>query len=68
MTTATTLAVEKAMTSDKVIHHTFNFLHLCAPNPLSLDIVINYILNVDEETGDKEMIGMRIQRCSTAVT
>ena len=64
MTTATTLAVEKAMTSDKVINHTFNFLFLCAPNPLSLDIVINYLLNVDEETEDKEMIGMRIQRCS----
>ena len=64
MTTATTLTVEKAMTSDKVIHHTFNFLFLCAQKPLSLDIVINYILNVDEETEDKEMIGMRIQRCS----
>jgi len=64
MTTATTLAVEKAMTSDKVIHHTFNFLSLCAPKPLGLDIVINYILNVDEEIDDKEMIGYRIQRCS----
>ena len=64
MTAATTLAVEKAMTSDKVIHHTFSFLSLCAPKPLSLDIVINYILNVDEEIDDKEMIGNRIQRCS----
>ena len=64
MTTATTLAVEKAMTSDKVIHHTFNFLSLSAPKPLSLDIVINYILNVDEEIDDKEMIGTRVQRCS----
>ncbi|XP_020613783.1 uncharacterized protein LOC110052008 [Orbicella faveolata] len=64
MTTATTLAVEKAMTSDKVIRHTFNFLSLCAPKPLSLDIVINYILNVDEEIDDKAMIGNRIQRCS----
>jgi len=26
--------------------------------------VINYILNVDEEIKDKEMIAMRIQRCS----
>ena len=64
MTTATTLAVEKAMMSDKVIHHTFNFLSLCAPKPLSLDIVINYIVNVDDEIDDKEMTGMRIQRCS----
>ena len=64
MTTATTLAVEKGMASDKVIHHTFNFLSLCAPKPLSLDIVVNYILNVDEEIDDKDVICMRVQRCS----
>ena len=64
MTTATTLAVEKAMTSDKIIHHTFSLLSVCAPQPVSQDIVINYILNVDEEIKDKEMIPMRIQRCS----
>ena len=64
MSKATTLAVEKAMTSDKIIHHTFSLLSVCAPQPLSQDIVINYILNVDEEIQDKEMIAMRIQRCS----
>ena len=64
MTAATTLAVEKAMTSDKVIHHTFSFLSLCAPQPLSLDIVINYVLNVDKKVQDKETISTRIQRCS----
>ena len=64
MTTATTLAVEKAMTSDKIIHHIFSLLSVCALQPVSQDIVINYILNVDEEIQDKEMIVMRIQRCS----
>ena len=64
MRKATTLAVEKAMTSDKVIHHTFSLLSVCATTPLSLDIVIRYILNVDEEIKDKEMIAMTIQRCS----
>ena len=64
MTTATTLAVEKAMTCDKIIHHTFSLLSVSALQPLSQDIVINYILNVDEEITDKEMVGMRIQRCS----
>lgn len=49
MATATTMAVEKGR---EVIHHTFNFLSLCAPKPLSLDIVVNYILNVDEEIDD----------------
>ena len=64
MSKATTLAVEKAMTSDKIIHHTFSLLSVCAPQPLSQDIVINHILNVDEEIQDREMIAMRIQRCS----
>ena len=64
MTTATALAVEKAMTCDKIIHHTFSLLSVCAPQPVTQDIVINYILNVDKEIQDKEMIAMRIQRCS----
>ena len=64
MSKTTTLAVEKAMTSDKVIHHTFSLLSVCATTPLSLQIVIRYIVNVDEEIQDKEMIAMTIQRCS----
>ena len=64
MTKATTLAVNEIVKSDKVINHMFRFLSLCAPEPLSQDIVINYILNVDEEIQDKEMIITRIQRCS----
>ena len=64
MTTATTLAVEKAMTCDKIIHYTFSLLSVCAPQPVIQDIVINYILNVDEEIQDQEMIAMKIQRCS----
>ncbi|KAJ7369769.1 hypothetical protein OS493_036555 [Desmophyllum pertusum] len=63
MTVAIILAVQK-MTSDKVIFHTLRFLHLSALQSIRLDIVINYILNVDEETKDEEMILMRIQRCS----
>ena len=53
MSKATRLAVEKAMTSDKVIHHTFSLLSVCATTPLSLEIVIRYILKVDEEIKDK---------------
>ena len=64
MTAAIALAVEKVMISDKIIDHTFNFLSLCAPQPLSLDIVINYIPNVDKDVEDKELICMRIKRCS----
>ena len=64
MTTASVLAIEKSMTSDKVLHHTFDFLSVCAPQPLSLNIIADYIMNVDEEIEDKEMISMRIRRCS----
>ena len=65
MTEAITLAVEEAMASDKVINHTFTLLSLCALQPLSLEIVINYILNMDDKLQDKEAISVsRIQRCS----
>ena len=64
MTEATTLAVNEIVQSNKVINHTFRFLSFCAPDLLSQDIVINYILDVDQEIQDKEMIIMRIQRCS----
>ena len=63
MSKAIRLAVEKAVTSDKVIHHTFRFLSVCAATPLSLGIVIRYILNADKEIQDKEMIAMTIQGC-----
>jgi len=64
MTAAITLGVEKIMSSDRVLNHTFNFISLCAQQPLSLEIVINYILNADEEINDENVIRMRIQRSS----
>ena len=64
MTAATTLAVENLMTSNKVLEHAFSFLSLCAPQPMSIDVLINYILDVDKDLDDKESISMRIQRCS----
>ena len=64
MTTATTLAVETAMESSKIMHHTFNFLSLCAPQPLSVNIIEDFITIVDKEIQDIEMIRLKIQRCS----
>ena len=64
MTTVTTLAVETAMESSKIMHHTFNFLSLCAPQPLSLNIIEDFITTVDKEIQDIEMIRLKIQRCS----
>ena len=62
MTAAITLAVKDAMSSDKVLNHTFNFLSVCSQQALNLEIVLNYIRNADEEFKDDDMIRMRIQR------
>ena len=64
MTTAITLAVEKAMTTDRVINHLFTFLALCSPQPIPQDVAVNYIIEIDEEFSDKEWIAGRINRCS----
>ena len=64
MTAATTLAVENAMISDKIIGHTFALLFLCSAEPLGLDIVINYISKMDEQVTDKEFICLSLKRCS----
>ena len=64
MTAATTLAVENGMISDKIVGHTFALLSLCSADPLSLDIVFNYISRVDEQAADKELICLNLKRCS----
>ena len=61
MTSATTLVVENAMLSDKIIDQTFTLLSLCSSQPLSLDSVI---IKVDEQAEDKESIDMTLKRCS----
>ena len=72
MTTAIALAVEKSMSSDRVLKHAFNVISLCAPQPLYLDIVTNYIqkaeetsdMNTEGEFNDKDVIGLRIRKSS----
>ena len=64
MTTATTLAVKEVMQSDRIIDHALSFLSLTSSQPLNVDVVVNYILNVDEGMKDEEMIIMKLQRCS----
>ena len=74
MTTAIALAVEKSMSSDRVLKHAFNVISLCAPKPLNLDIVTNYIRRAEEnsnmntctegEFNDKDVIGLRISKSS----
>ena len=61
----TRLAVKEAIESTNVIiKNVFTLLFFCAPQPLSLEIVTNYIRNVAEEMGDKNAIRLQIQRCS----
>ena len=72
MTTAIALAVEKSMSSDRVLKHGFNVISLCAPQPLNLDIVTNYVqkaaedsdMNTEREFKDKDVIGLRIRKSS----
>ena len=72
MTTAIALAVEKSMLSNIVLKHAFNIIALCAPQPLNLDIVTNYIQKVEEnsdmntegEFNDKDVIDLRIRKSS----
>ena len=72
MTTAIALAVEKSMSSDRLLKHGFNVISLCAPQPLNLDIVTNYVqkaaensdMNAEGEFKDKDEIGLRIRKSS----
>ena len=72
MTTAIAVAVEKSMSSDRVLKHAFNVIALCAPQPLNLDIVTNYIQKVEENSdmntegqfNDKDVIDLRIRKSS----
>ena len=68
MTTATILTIKEVMQSDKIIDHALSFLCLLSSQPLNADIVVNYIVSVDEGIKDEEMIIMKLQRCSLILT
>ena len=58
----TRVAVKEAIESTNVIiKNVFTLLFFCAPQPLSLEIVTNYIRNLAEEMGDKDAISVKIQ-------
>ena len=68
MTTATILAIKEVMQSDKIIDHALSFLCHLSSQPLNADILVNYIVSVDEGIKDEEMIIMKLQRCSLILT
>ncbi|XP_022789873.1 uncharacterized protein LOC111329428 [Stylophora pistillata] len=58
------IAVEEAMkSSNAVLKHTLTLLSFCAAQPLSLEIVVNYIRNVEIDMQDEDDIRMKIRRC-----
>ena len=61
----TRLAVKEAIESTNVIiKNVFTLLFFCAPQPLSLEIVTNYIRNREVEMNDEDAIRREIQKCS----
>ena len=58
------LAVETMAASDGILSHGFTFLSLCTMQPVHLDLVIDYLLVADKEMETREVISLRIQRCS----
>ena len=64
MGAVTRLAVKEAIESTNVIiRYVFTLLFFCTPQPLSLEIVTNYIRNVNVEMDDEDAISMKIQKC-----
>lgn len=59
------LAVKEAIESTNVIiKNVFTLLFFCAPQPLSLEIVTNYIRNRAVEMDNEDAIRLKIQGCS----
>ncbi|XP_068688402.1 uncharacterized protein [Montipora foliosa] len=71
MTTAISLAVDDAMSSDKVLNHAFGFTSLRGQQQLNLDLVIKFILTVEndihrsglDESVDEDIIGFEKALC-----
>ena len=72
MTTAISLAVDSVMSTDIILNHAFHFISLCAQQPLHLELLVNYVLNIEKENNgsagneldDADIIGLRIQESS----
>ena len=66
MTKTIGLAVENLIKCDKFLKHFFTLLSLCAPQPLKVDIAVDYIISLEEHVNetDKPRIRMSFRRCS----
>ena len=66
MIKAITLAVETQVKSDKFVKDLFSLLSICAPQPLNVNVAINYIAKANEhfDEEDKDLILMTFRGCS----
>ena len=63
MSAAVHLAVKKSSQKSSVLEQTFNLFSIISFDPLPIDIIVNYIQQVDENC-DKEEIYLEIKHCS----
>ena len=66
MIKAITLAVETQVKSDKFVKDLFSLLSICEPQPLNVNVAINYIAKANEhfDEEDKDLILMTFRGCS----
>ena len=66
MTKAITLVAETQVKSDKFVKDLFSLLSICAPQPLNVNVAINYIAKANEhfDEEDKDLIHMTFGGCS----
>ena len=61
MTSAVSLAVQK-LVQNRVFKHVVQFLALCAPAPLDLDMIVSFVTKQDPDL-DEDMSAAEISRC-----
>ena len=67
MTEVVTAAVEEAMASDISLNRVLIFLSVCAPRPLSVNVIVNYLMNMDVKCEDKDAITWKMKKSSLLI-
>ncbi|XP_078348606.1 uncharacterized protein LOC144633642 [Oculina patagonica] len=62
MTSAVSLALEK-LVHNQVFEHVVNFLAMCAPVPIGLDVIVSFVTKQDPDL-DEDMTAADISKCS----
>ena len=56
MPVAVRMAVERAIVKDEVLFHTFQFLSICAPGPIPLNVVVEFVGKRMPDLDDEEIL------------